>query len=105
FWATENGAWSKHFTVGLPTGPWMPLLFPLASNYLIALLQMETSGKIIFSLSAVLFAFSFTSALAQASAPIQIFVGPVAGAGVSWVTFQEKTSKQYYKQVPVATYS
>jgi len=66
---------------------------------------MDIPRKIILSLVVVLSTLGSTSVSAQTSTPIQIFVGPIVGSGVSWVTFQEKTSKQFYKQTPVLTYS
>ena len=34
----------------------------------------------------------------------QILVGPVLGGGVSWVSFHEKESRQFYKQTPVLSF-
>lgn len=45
----------------------------------------------------LLFATAFTS---QA----QLLIGPVAGAGTSWISFHSKESQKFFKQVPVISY-
>src|SRR5258708_1515683 len=34
----------------------------------------------------------------------QILVGPVAGGGISWVSFHDSESRHFYKQTPVPTF-
>ncbi|MBI1770691.1 MAG: outer membrane beta-barrel protein [Bacteroidetes bacterium] len=53
----------------------------------------------------VLFPISLVSViLSMTPASGQVLVGPVAGGGVSWVSFHEKESRQLYKQVPVPSF-
>ena len=34
----------------------------------------------------------------------QLLVGPVAGGGISWVSFHDKKSRDFFKQVPIISY-
>lgn len=53
------------------------------------------SGRIFILLLLVAISFSTNS---------QILVGPVAGGGLSWVSFHNSDSRQLYKQTPVPTF-
>src|SRR5438045_4546533 len=55
--------------------------------------------KRVFPLFLILFAI-----LSPGCSMRQILVGPVAGGGVSWVSFHEKESRQFYKQAPVLSF-
>ena len=51
-------------------------------------------NRLVYILGAVLISISTTLRA-------QILVGPVAGTGISWVSFHEKDSRKFYKQTPM----
>ncbi len=41
---------------------------------------------------------------ASAVSTAQLLIGPVAGVGTSWISFHDKESRDFFKQVPVLSY-